>query len=154
MIESPVADTGSRILEMVEHILADRIDGFFSVLRSIFSAIPYNIFIEDRESYYHTVIYLALSLVGVNIRAEVQTHSGPIDAVLETETHIYVIEFKLGSAQEALNQIKTKKYYAPYMHSPKNIKLIGASFNIESRNICLKDLGGLTYGKNKQNTPF
>lgn len=133
--ESPVADMGSRILDMVEHIIGNDIDGFFSILKSIFSAIPYNIFIGDRESYYHTVIYLTLSLVGVSIESEVQTHTGRIDAVLKTDTHVYVMEFKLGSTQDALRQVKEKRYYAPYEKLAKKQTLIGVGFDIDARNI-------------------
>lgn len=132
---APVTDLGGRVFDMVEHILSNNIGGFFSVLKTVFSSIPYNIFIEDRESYYHTVVYLALSLVGVSIKSEIQTHTGRIDAVLETDSHIYVMEFKLGTSEEALNQVIEKKYYLPYLRSDKTVILLGVGFDIESRNI-------------------
>lgn len=45
------------------------------------------------------------------------------------------MEFKLGTADEALNQIKEKKYYEKYLSSPKAIKLVGVGFDIEQRNL-------------------
>jgi hypothetical protein len=35
----------------------------------------------------------------------------------------------------ALNQVKERKYYLPYLQSSKTIILIGVGFDIESRNI-------------------
>jgi hypothetical protein len=147
--ESPTPVLGSRILGMVEHLLNHNIDDFFSVMKSIFASIPYNIFIEDRESYYHTVIYLILSLVGISIESEIQTNIGRIDAVIETETNIYIMEFKLGDSEEALNQVIEKKYYEKYQARKKPVILVGVGFDMESKNISaykikeLKDLPDL-----------
>ena len=44
-------------------------------LRTLFAAIPYNIVIPDQEAWYHTVIYLVLSLMSVKIAAEIQTNT-------------------------------------------------------------------------------
>lgn len=133
--ESTTTVLGSRILGMVEHLLNHKIDEFFSVMKSIFASIPYNIFIEDRESYYHTVIYLILSLVGISIDSELQTNKGRIDAVIETETGIYIMEFKLGGPDEALDQVVEKKYYEKYQARKKPVILVGVGFDMESKNI-------------------
>lgn len=107
---------------------------FFKITRSVFASIPYDIFIKDREAYYHTVIYIILMLIGISIEPEDETNLGRIDAVIEEENTIYIMEFKLGTADEALNQIKEKKYYEKYLSSPKAIKLVGVGFDIEQRN--------------------
>ncbi len=55
---------------------------------------------------------------------------------METENTIYIFEFKLkGSAEEALNQIKEKKYAEAYRAENKEIVLIGVSFNAEEKTI-------------------
>ncbi len=110
-------------------------DGFFQEIKSLFASIPYNIFIDNREAYYHTIIYLILSLSGGTISPEIQTNLGRIDAVLETKNKIYIMEFKMGSEQDALNQIKQKKYYEKYQGNNKTIVLIGIGFDSEKRNI-------------------
>ncbi len=68
----------------------------------MFASIPYNIFIGEREAYYHTVIYLILKLTGASVRAEDPTNIGRIDATVETVNKIYIMEFKMGSAAEAM----------------------------------------------------
>lgn len=133
--EAPAADLGSRILELIKLLTDDDMDGFFRLLETVFSMIPYNIFIRDREAYYSTVVYLILSLIGVSIDAEVQTHVGRVDAVLQTDTHIYVMEYKLGSADEALRQINEKEYYLPYIQAGKKLVIVGVGFDTEKKNI-------------------
>jgi hypothetical protein len=64
-----------------------------------------------------------------------ESNIGRVDAVAETETHIYIIEFKIGTSKEALKQIKEKKYYEPYLTSGKVITLLGIGIDPEQRNI-------------------
>jgi hypothetical protein len=113
----------------------NHLDSFFSTIKSLFASIPYDIFIQHREGYYHTIIYLLLRLAGITIQPESESNIGRVDAVAETETHIYIIEFKIGTSEEALKQIKEKKYYEPYLASGKVITLLGIGIDPEQRNI-------------------
>jgi len=128
-----------RISVMVEELKSslgkDQMERFFEILRSLFAGIPYDIFVKDREAYYQTVIYLVLMLIGIDIKTEVKTNLGCMDVVVETGDHIYVLEFKLDTADNALNQIKEKKYYQKYLSFHKKIKLIGVAFDPEQRNL-------------------
>ncbi len=75
-------------------------------------------------------------MLGVKIQAEVKTNTGRIDAVIETDTHTYIFEFKLfDTSQNALKQIKDKKYFEKYLLNKKQIVLIGVGFDKETRNI-------------------
>ncbi|MCX6583689.1 MAG: AAA family ATPase [Candidatus Aminicenantes bacterium] len=121
-----------RINELVK---AGDMDGFIRESKSLFASIPYQIFIRERETYYHSIIYLILKLAGADVRCEVPTNTGRIDAVLETGNKIYIMEFKLGSELEALEQIKKMKYYEKYLGSGKEIVLLGVGFNLKQRNI-------------------
>jgi len=126
----------SRFLERInEMVKADDMDGFIRESKSLFASIPYNIFIEDKEAYYHSIIYLILKLAGADVRCEESTNIGRIDAVLETAKKIYVMEFKIGSEHEALEQIKKMKYYEKYLGKGKELVLLGAGFDPEQRNI-------------------
>ena len=118
-----------------KHLRAGEIDAFCEGFQSIFAAIPYNIFIQEKEAYYHTVVYLTLSLIGVPLAAEIQTNQGRIDAVVETDSRIFVIEFKLGTAAEALTQIHNKQYAQAYRNKCKEVWLLGIGMDPEKRNI-------------------
>ncbi|MCP5053575.1 MAG: AAA family ATPase, partial [bacterium] len=50
-------------------------------------------------------------------------------------SNIYLMEFKMSGAQDALDQIKEKKYYEKYLGQGKEIILIGTGFDPETRNI-------------------
>lgn len=55
--------------------------------------------------------------------------------MLETGNRIYIMEFKMGSEQEALAQIKEMKYYEKYLGAGKEIVLLGIGFAPGKRNI-------------------
>ncbi len=128
-------EMGSLVYALMEKIERDDIEGFIEVFKSLFASVPYDIFIREREAYYHTVIYLVLKLLGINISVEVETNQGRIDAVLETGHHIYVIEFKIGSASEAMAQIEARQYHQRFKTSGKAITLVGIGIDSELRNL-------------------
>ncbi len=100
----------------------------FKYLNALFAKIPYQIFEERLESYYHSILFLTFTMLGYYTQAEVQTAEGRIDAVVETEDRIFILEFKVkDSAENALKQIKEKKYYQKYQDSHKEIYLIGVA---------------------------
>nr|WP_240739284.1 PD-(D/E)XK nuclease domain-containing protein [Marinitoga lauensis] len=73
-------------------------------------------------------------MTGLNVRAEEMTNLGRSDIVIEFNERVYIIEAKLDkSAEEALAQIKEKKYYEKY--TGRKIYLIGININSEKRNI-------------------
>lgn len=111
------------------------LDGLFKTIQTLFSSISYNMFVAHREGYYQTVIYLVLRLAGITIQTEKETNIGRIDAVAETGEHIYILEFKIGSSEEALAQIKEKKYYQPFLASGKGITMVGIGIDTGERNL-------------------
>jgi hypothetical protein len=128
--------------DLVEALKANKLDDFFATLAIFFAQVPYPIQLKD-EKYYQTIFYLIFKLLGLKIDAEVVTNQGRIDAVVELTDHIYLFEFKLdGTAEEALAQIKTNRYYERYQSSAKQILLVGANFSTEKRRV-----DGWTSGK-------
>ncbi len=100
---------------------------FFDTLRIFFANIPYDLQIS-KEKYYQTIFYLIFSLIGLKVEAEVKTNKGRIDAVI-IDKDIYIFEFKFnGDKDQALNQIKNKKYFEKYQGAGKKIYLFGVEF--------------------------
>ncbi len=126
---------GSKILDLVKTITTDDLENFFTIIKSLFASIPSPLFIRDREAYYHTIIYLVLELLGVNIQVEVHTNKGRIDTLIETANLIYIMEFKMGTSAEALAQIEARKYHEKYLSAGKSIRLIGVGFDEKDKNI-------------------
>ena len=49
---------------------------------------------------------------------------------------MFLFEFKLnGTREEALEQIKNKRYYEKYLGKGKRIVMVGAEFDREERNV-------------------
>ena len=111
------------------------LEKFFDTLKIFFANIPYGITL-NHEKYYQSLFYAIFTLIGLNLQAEVQTNQGRIDCVIETDKHIYVIEFKLnGTKEDALAQIKQMNYAHKYQLSKKQIIAVGVEFDAQSRNI-------------------
>ncbi len=88
----------------------------------------------NTEYLFHATVWLTLRLVGVYIKAEVSTAKGRADAVVETATHRYAVEFKLDrSLAEALRQIEVRGYLRPYADDARTRAAIGVKFSSETR---------------------
>ena len=114
---------------------------FISLLNSIIKSIPYLIHKEKfNEGYFHSFFHVALTLIGMRPLSEVATSDGRIDMVIDCPKAIYIMEFKYSPndkdlSNDALDQIKDKKYYQPYIIQQKTIVGIGYSFGEKSRQI-------------------
>ncbi|MDW8288367.1 MAG: PD-(D/E)XK nuclease domain-containing protein, partial [Flammeovirgaceae bacterium] len=98
-------------------------------INALFASIPYQLFDQHQEKYFHAILFLAFKLCGFHIQAEVSVAAGRVDAVLCYQQRVYLFEFKLNdSAEAALRQIHQKGYYQPYLQQGKEIFLIGISF--------------------------
>ena len=120
-------------------LLENDMDKFKSSLHSMFAAIPYNNYTKNDlasfEGFYASIIFIYLQSLGFHIIGEDVTSKGRIDLTIIMDNAIYVIEFKVDSKQNALQQIKEKKYYEKYLNDNKNIYLIGIGFNTDDKNI-------------------
>jgi hypothetical protein len=108
---------------------------FFEILHSIYAAVPYQI-TGDKESYFHSILHVVLSLTGYLVYSEIPTNKGRMDAVLDIGQSIYIFECKLhDSEQTALQQIKNNDYAQRFQQSGKKIVLVGIAFSAIDKNI-------------------
>ena len=83
-----------------------------------------------KEQYFQSLFYIILKFLGAEVEAEIPTPIGRIDATLQTPQTLFVIEFKINkSPQKALQQIKEKRYYEPYVIKGKKVILTGINFD-------------------------
>lgn len=124
------------VLKLRKAFLENDAEKIIKIINSLFKSIPSHIFIKEKEAYYHSVVFLVFQYLGQFIEAEVNTSDGRIDAVVQTNTHIYVLEFKLDeSADAAMQQIKTKNYAAKYHTSDKQLIGFGINFSSISKSV-------------------
>jgi len=108
---------------------------FMKILKIFFANIEYDLHIKN-EKYYQTIFYVIFTMIGLRIKTEVKTNQGRADAVIQTDTKVYIFEFKLfDTAKNALKQIEDKKYYEKFLLDKKDIVFIGVGFDKETRNI-------------------
>ena len=92
--------------------------------------------VRDLELHYQNVLFIVFKLMGFYVKVEYHTSEGRIDLVLQTDSYIYVMEFKLdGTAEEAMQQINDKHYARPFEGDGRKLFKIGVNFSIKTRNI-------------------
>ena len=75
-------------------------------------------------------------MTGANPQPEVASIFGYADAVIETPSAVYVLEFKYRkSAKAAIRQIRERDYAAKWAGGSRPVTLIGINFNPKKRNI-------------------
>ncbi len=105
-----------------------------SLIDQLFSTIPYQLFISEKEAFFHAVLHLTFSGLGLLTQSEVNMAHGRVDTVVHTRDCIYVMEFKLDqSAAAALNQIRNTRYGSPWLGQGKEVVAIGINFSSETR---------------------
>ncbi len=130
--ENPVP----KVLRLRNALREGDLEQVFQIINAALSEIPYEHWQGQTEHFYHAVVTLIFSLLGTYIRSEVHSSHGRCDALVETDNHIYALEFKLDkNAGEALEQIRDKGYLQPYADSPKQKMAVGVNFSSEERRI-------------------
>lgn len=120
-------------------IFTGNTDKLIKSMKSMFAGIPSLVSSKAKysnEYYYESLIYMILNASGIKITIEEMTNRGRIDAVAESNAHIYIMEFKKDkTAKEAIRQIKENNYAERYLASGKKIHLLGINFSTKQRNI-------------------
>ncbi|MEM6262295.1 MAG: AAA family ATPase [Bacteroidota bacterium] len=102
---------------------------FIELINVLFASIPYNLFEEKRERFFHAILHLTFRGMGILTQSEVSTSKGRVDCVVHTPEVMYVMEFKLDApAKVALRQIQEKQYGAPFLEGGKKVLAVGICF--------------------------
>ena len=104
---------------------------------AIYRNFPYDMAIEKERGYQIAFHAVLSSLSLERVEAEDKTSLGRADIAITVRSGlVYIIELKLDrSAEEALKQIKEKKYYEKYAKDGAVIHLLGINFSSAERNI-------------------
>ncbi len=108
------------------------------ILNAMIEDIPNQLLKNKQEDFYHSLVHLFFRYMGFRVESEVNTSKGRMDAVVQTDTHVYIFEFKIKKTAEiAFQQILDKKYADKYRMSNKIIVGLGINFDIENK--CIDD---------------
>lgn len=123
--------------EIVINFILGNPDKAMRAMQAYFAGIDFKLKIEN-ENNFHNAFFLLIDLIGLEAKAEAHTSDGSIDITIKTDDYIYIIELKYDhSAEDALQQIKEKKYARPYQTDPRRIIEIGVAFSSKTR--CIED---------------
>jgi hypothetical protein len=107
-----------------------------TTINQAFSHIPYGLWQKENEQYYHALVHLLFSLLGVYIFSEVQTQNGRTDSIVMFENEVFIFKFKLDkSAEEAFFQIEHKGYADKFKDSGMPVYKIGVNFSSERKEV-------------------
>ncbi len=136
LVDWPDNGLRSQYKKLHRYLSQEQLDLFIETANAILSAIPYPHIDDQDEHYYHTVFYLMLAASGVLVQTEVLTSRGRIDMEMYFRDRIYILELKCNqSAEQAIAQIKEKKYFEKHLQSGKKILLLGINFSTPERRI-------------------
>ena len=128
------AARGTDVFTLRRLVEAGDTEGMRNVLTALFASIPYTQAADPFENYFQAVVWLVFALLGRYVACEVRQARGRADVVVEAREHVYVMEFKRGgAAAEALAQIEAAGYAAPFAADPRQLHVIGCSFDPETR---------------------
>jgi hypothetical protein len=126
-----------RPVELLEDgFLQNDLPKVITVINSLLKDLPSHLLDDKGEHFYHALVHLHFRYLGLYLESEVHTSDGRMDVVVQTPSHVYIIEFKIDtSAQVALDQIIHKAYADKYRLLQKNILGVGISFDTEKKNV-------------------
>ena len=132
----PNGDPTARVFTLVEAFRANDLPVVMNVLNATLAELPYDFWRRDDEYFFHAIIHLVFSLLGIHVRSEVHSAGGRCDALVETATHVYALEFKVdGTVAGALEQINDRGYLRPFVDDQRSKMAVGINFDGEERQI-------------------
>ncbi|MDE5869953.1 MAG: ATP-binding protein, partial [Muribaculaceae bacterium] len=128
-------DVVSVVFKILDAIRFGKPEEMMKNLDIYFAGIPYDLKIED-ENNFQNAFYILLTLIGVEVQAEVHTSDGRIDILIENREYIYIIELKYDvDPKEALYQINERQYSRKFSGDHRKIFRIGVNFSSKTRRI-------------------
>lgn len=136
LIHEDPALTTNYIFDLREAFSQDNMPALMGALDRLLAGVPHEIFVANQEVYYHSLLHIAFQFLALEMEAEVSNRQGRLDVVVQTISHIYIIELELDkSANEAIRKIKEQQYYAKYLGINKKMCLVGINFSSEKKGV-------------------
>jgi hypothetical protein len=123
-------NTGMAMKDLNKAFLANDLGRVETIINALLASLPYEVYKKQSEGFYHGLLHLIFSYLGLFIESEPHLSNGRADVVVQTPQYIYIFEFKFNkNAEDALQQIKDKGYADKYRAVGKTIVGVGVNFN-------------------------
>lgn len=132
----PMVHESSRSVDkFVEDIHTGNVNSLMRRFSAFFADMDYPIQ-GKAELYFQNTLYVMLKLMGQQVQVERHTSNGRIDALIQTDKFVYILELKRDQdPQDALDQIEQKGYDWPFRADGRKIFKIGATFSTATRRL-------------------
>ena len=110
LTESGDVRAGQAQIEISVALESGDLQKMLDILRGLFASIPYQLHVKE-EAYYHSIFYAVMTLLGFDMDVEVSTSRGRVDAVLELDDKVYVLEFKYEKCPPETSDDEKKKLF-------------------------------------------
>jgi hypothetical protein len=128
--------TGMTIKDLNQALLSNDLEKVQTIINSLLASLPYEAYKNQSEGFYHGLLHLIFSYVGMFIESEPHLSNGRADVIVQTPQYIYIFEFKFNkTATEALVQIKKNGYADKYRATGKPITAIAVNFDEDKKQI-------------------
>jgi Predicted AAA-ATPase/PD-(D/E)XK nuclease superfamily len=129
-------DSKITVRDLAKYFRANDLENVYYSIEMVLNGLPYDVYKASNEALFHGLIHILFQYMGLNIESEVHTKRGRLDAMVQTDTHIYIFEFKYNKTTEAaMAQLLKRDYASKYRHLNKKIIGIAINFNKENRAI-------------------
>ncbi|MDX2248394.1 MAG: AAA family ATPase [Bacteroidia bacterium] len=134
--EGSSLDTKPLYASLHQALDAQDMPRLMELIDTLFATIPYPLFEERREGFFHAVLHLTFQGLGLLTQSEVSTSKGRVDTVVHSKAGVYVMEFKLDApVAEALAQIREKRYGSAWLDGTQPVTAVGISFSSKTRSV-------------------
>lgn len=129
------------IWDLADMLRVCDLEGVREAFTSFLASIPYEANKDERakdfETHFSYTFYLINRLLSCyTTLVERQNSKGRADIIIETDTDIFIFEFKVDkSAKEALQQIEEMQYALPYLTDRRKVHKIGVNISSETRTV-------------------
>jgi hypothetical protein len=129
-----VGGGGVTVQHLNKAFLKNDLERAETILTALFGGLTYDVYMHQTqkqvEGFYHGLIHILFKCLGIYMQSEVHTAKGRADSIVETPTHVYLLEFKINSdAETAFNQIINRKYATSYAADNRVKVGVGINFN-------------------------
>ena len=134
---APVTNTNSSlsVYKFVDDIRGGHPEQLMRRFSSFFADMDYQIMGDD-ELYFQNTLYVMLKLMGQQVQVERHTSNGRIDALIQTDKYVYILELKRDkNPEDALDQIAEKGYDWPFQADDRKVFRIGANFSTKTHRL-------------------
>jgi hypothetical protein len=104
----PEDDLGFHAQNFVRDLRERNVEGFMQRLKALFALMSYELS-DDTERHYQAMFFMAFTLMGAFVQAEVRSAAGRADALVSTKDTLYCFEFKLRGKQFAAKKPSRQK---------------------------------------------